>query len=351
VQRLVIGVPARNESGTIADVVTSLEHGSLRLGEGIRSELVMAYQPGGDDTLDAWEGVAGRVPRTVLAAPAGELGKGRNVKRLILHALESESHLLLVDADLRTDPGANIPRFVDALGVHRAGMVLPLWCRPRGQGNSTDFLACPLLYATAGARIRQPLAGQMLLSSAMLQTLDVGALPDDYGVDIALTVHALHRGLPVEQVVVPFPGHEAGTNSVEIMRNVGETMLALLGAASSPPRRDVQWPERWWVGQPLPTPTSRTLAEVIERSVPPDDLGPAFALLEAPAHVVLDLWCERLAQALQRARAGECAASLVADLVVPFLLHAEYRRRLELDQDAAEAYLGTLCARLADVLV
>ena len=98
--------------------------------------------------------------------------------------------------------------------------MLPLWRRPHGEGNSTDFLACPLVFACFGARIRQPLAGQRLLSTGLLGTVNEDRLPDDYGIDVALTVHALAEDRPVDQVLVPFPDHQPGTNSAEIMGDV-----------------------------------------------------------------------------------------------------------------------------------
>jgi hypothetical protein len=226
VEKLVIGVPAREEGATIAELAGALELGAAWLGEGTRSELVLAHQPGGDDTLDRWQSHRFRVANRVLHGPDGASGKGRNIKRLIRHALEAEAHLLLVDADLRSYPPSNVGLFVATDRLSRGGMVLPLWCRPSGEGNSTDFLACPMLFAIFGARVRQPLAGHMLLTRRMLGTIPVDALPDEYGVDVALTMHALNEGLPLDQVVVPFPGHDAGGNSHRIMEDVARMVLA-----------------------------------------------------------------------------------------------------------------------------
>ena len=61
---------------------------------------------------------------------------------------------------------------------------------------SASAALSPLIFAGFGARVRQPLAGQMLLSTRLLATIDVDELPDDYGVDVALTMSALDRGLP-----------------------------------------------------------------------------------------------------------------------------------------------------------
>jgi hypothetical protein len=227
-------------------------------------------------------------------------------------------------------------------------MALPLWCRPRGEGNSTDFLACPVLFAAFGARVRQPLAGQMLLTSRMLGTVDVDALPDDYGIDVALTMHALTQDLPVDQVVVRFPGHQAGGNSRQIMENVARVMLTILAQQPVIDRRDVSWPPRWWQAQNPPPPSSRSLRLMVEQAAPADQLADVFALISGPPEVVRDFWCDRLAGAMRGARAGRPIPPLVASLVSPFLVHAEYRRSGEVDLSDAEAYVADLCFRLAD---
>jgi hypothetical protein len=350
VHNLVIGVPAHNEAATIAELAGALEVGAALLGEGTRSELVLAYQPGGDDTLARWHSRTFRIPQRVLYGPDGVSGKGRNIKQLIRHARESDAHLLLVDADLQFYRPTNVAQFVSTDRLSRGGMVLPLWCRPRGQGNSTDFLACPLLYALFGARIRQPLAGQMLLTYRMLETIELDALPDDYGVDVALTIHGLNEGLAIDQVVVPFPGHEAGDNSRRIMENVTSAMLSFVGRPVEITRRDVGWPDEWWNGQTTLPPSTRSLRVLIEEVVVREQRPQLTAMLSGSPLEVRDFWCDRLAAATRMARAGHAVGPLVTDLVGPFLVHAEYRRHVELDLAGSEAYVADLCTQLADAV-
>lgn len=346
-EELVIGVPACNEGRTVAQLADALELGSARLGEATRCELVMAYQSGVDDTLDQWRSRPFRIPHRVLSCPDGLTGKGRNVKLLIRHAQERGAHLLLVDADLGSYPPANVDLFVRAGPLGQAGLIVPLWCRPRGQGNSTDFLACPLLFAAFGARVRQPLAGQMLLSNRLLSSIDADSLPDEYGIDVAITMHALDEGLPVTQVVVPFPDHEGGGNSDRIMVDVATAQLARLAAKPGVDRRDVRWSARYWERFSVPPPSARSLEALIDRVVPEGESRQWRNLLGAPPHVVRDLWCDSLAGAVRGARAGDSISDLAAGLVYPFLVHAEYRRRVDVDLAGAERYVSDLSYRLA----
>jgi hypothetical protein len=355
VEKLVIGIPARNEAATIAELAETLEVAAALFGEGIRSELVLAYQPGGDDTLERWHSRQFRLPHKVLYGPEGVSGKGRNVKQLILYAREAGAHLLLVDADLRFYQPSDVAQFVGTDRLSKGGMTLPLWCRPRGQGNSTDFLACPLLYAMFRARIRHPLAGQMMLANKMLETIEIDVLPDDYGIDVALTMEGLNEGLAIDQVVVPFPGHEAGGNSGQIMEDVARAALTFLAPGVESRRTDVSWPHEWWKGQTILSPSSRSLRGLIDKLVA-DNLvsnerhGRLTAMLDASPVEVRDFWRDALAAATRSAQAGHPIDSLVSDLVGPFLVHAEYRRRLELEFADAEAYVADFGIRLADAV-
>lgn len=345
--RLVIGIPARNEGENIAQLADRLELGSVSLGEATRCELVLAYQSSSDDTLERWQARHFRRPHRVLRCPEGATGKGRNVKLLIGHAQDTDANLLLVDADLRSYPPGNVTRFVQAEPPGRSGLTLPLWCRPRGEGNSTNFLACPLLLASFGARVRQPLAGQMLLSRRLLARLDVERLPDDYGVDIALTMAALDHGLPVAQVAVPFPDHVGGGNSHHIMADVASAMMRRLAEGPVTARPDVRWPERYWEGQTWLPPSSRSLEPLLLELASPPDLERALALLDEAPEVVRDQWCQQLAAAVAGARRGEAIPELVEALAVPFLVHAEYRRRVDIDLEGAESYVESLGRQLA----
>ena len=344
-QRLVIGIPARNEASTIADLVGALEQGAVMLGEGVRCELVLAYQPGDDDTLARWEGHRFRLSNRVLHGPHGDVGKGRNVKRLISHAREQGAHLLLVDGDLGSYHPAAVSAFGNYRQLARGGLVLPLWCRPHGEGNSTDFLACPLIYSCFGARVRQPLAGQRLLSTSLLATLDDDRLPDDYGIDVALTVHALAENRPVDQVLIPFPDHEAGTNSAEIMADVARTLLGLGSELRRVSRTDVNWPDRWWHGQARAAPAPRSLLAQMDAGS-----DASSSLLDAAPDQVRDRWCQAVAAAVRLTREGADVGRVATDLVDAFITHAEYRRRLDGDLDRSEAYVADLGRRMAALL-
>lgn len=357
-RHVVIGVPARNEGSNIAQLAGALEAGAALLGEVATCELVLAYQTSTDDTLVQWVARPGRLPRRVLYCSPELSGKGRNVKLLVDYSRERDADLMLVDADLRDYPELNVARFVSVAYDRDLDFVLPLWCRPWGQANTTNYLASPLLRAAFGARVRQPLAGQMFLGRSFLQDLDADALPDDYGIDLAITIAALAGGRSMGQVVLPGLQHESRDgNSERIMFQVAYAALGIV--AGSPPveRRDVSWPDRYWDRLEWPDgPSRETMAftAIVEREAARYELAAGDewrTLIKASSDEVADLWCAQLAKAVVRARAGDDLTDVARELVGPFFVHAEHRRRQPRPDIAdAERYVADLGDRLAEHL-
>jgi hypothetical protein len=354
VPSLVIGVPARNEASTIARVGDYLERGAALVGEMAVTELVLGYQTSEDDTLAQWRDRSHRIRQRVLECERGATGKGRNVKLIARHCVETEADLLLVDADLRHYEPSNVARFVSAAYRDNLDFVLPLWCRQWGHGNSTNYLASPLLRALYGARVRQPLAGHMFIGRSLLQALNIDALPDDYGVDIALTMSVLDWGGRIGQV--PLSGisfEERQINSEEIMRDVASAMLARVSNAPGLDRNDVTWPKRYWEDLQWP---SDSEPSIVERDGargwvalgPAAPTRPEDAAVESHAQTA---WCAELASAVRAVRRGASVRAVVEDLVEPFFAHASTRSRQARPAFAeAEAYVHALGDKLSEAL-
>jgi hypothetical protein len=333
-RHVVIGVPARNEGETIAALCDALDHGASLLGEVATAEIVLAYQDSDDDTLHKFRHLHTSTPRRVLRCPPGAAGKGRNLKLLIEHAVSMSADLLLVDGDMRDYSPYTLARFVAAGYDGRYEQVLPLWCRPWGHANVTNHLAAPALAAMYGAQVRQPLAGHRFVSRAMLRRVDLTDLPDDYGIDVALTMAVLDSGGRTGQVVMEHIEHDdRQLNSEAIMVEVAAALLARFGRGPTPDRRDVVAPTDYahrlrWSDEHTPS-SSDTAVE-----------------LEARDH-----WIDALAGAIRAARAGADVRDAAAALVGPFAAHADARRRRPRpDVGTAEAYVWQLGNDLAALL-
>jgi hypothetical protein len=327
-RHLVIGIPARNEASTIVALCDALESGAALLGEVATVELVLAYQDSEDDTLARFVERPGRLPWRVLRCPSGTEGKGRNVKLLIEAAVHSRADLLLVDGDMRDYRPGDVARFV-ARGYDRGwDSALPLWCRPWGHANVTNYLAAPLLVALYATQIRQPLAGQRFLANAWLQQAPRD-LPDDYGIDLALTMAVLDSGGQIGQVLMPWIDHDARQlNSQRILQEVASTALRRVQGEPFGGRSDLRPPDGY--EQHLSWPPQE-----------PDTTRPGRAL--ATPATTQAAWLDALSAAVTRAREGADAEILAAGLVEPFFAHVEARRsNPRPDVPVAESYVWAL---------
>ncbi len=351
--RLLIGVPARNEAERIVELAGRIESGAALLDASYDSRLALAYQTSDDDTLDRFTARPSRLPQVVLQSPRAIVGKGANVKLLMRRALEDgDDFLLLVDADLGDYDPRNLLRVIDAAEQHGHSLVLPLWCRPQGQGNTTNYLASPLVHATHRARVRQPLAGHMLLDRSLLERLDVDALPDDYGIDIMITLTALETDLPVGQVPLVAPAHPSKEgNSERVMVEVATAVLQALAQVPTADRPDVCLPERYWDGWDWPRNggiDTDHVDVILQHAGTDEELDSWLALGDASDVDVAEMWSDHLADAVRRVRSPHAdLGRIVDDLVCPFFVHAEHRARRRTSVAELEEYVADLGIRLA----
>jgi hypothetical protein len=350
---LLIGVPARNEAERIVELADRIEVGTSLLDRDVECELALAYQQSDDDTLERFTARRAHIPQLVVRAPEPVVGKGANVKLLLTRALDDRAdYLLLVDGDLGDYDPRNLAGVLDAARRDRLDLVLPLWCRPYGQGNTTNYLASPLLFATHRARIRQPLAGHMLLHRSLLEQLDVDALPDDYGIDITLTLTALTTGASIGQVGLHAPEHPSKEgNSRRVMVEVATAVLGALARLPAADRPDVAWPDGYWRGWEWPRnggDEADHVAVILQHAASESELEAWLALGDATDAEVAEMWSDHLADAVRRSRSPHAdLARIVPDLICPFFVHAEYRARRGATVAELESYVADLGLRLA----
>jgi hypothetical protein len=350
--RLLIGIPARNEAGSIVALAERLEHGAASL-PSCTTRLALAYQPSDDDTLDRFVERPTSLPQLVVESADGVAGKGANVKLLLRQALEDgDDYVLLVDADLTNYDPCNVARSVAFAERNAHQLVLPLWPRPQIQANTTNYLACPLLFATCGARIRQPIAGHMLIGRSLLERLDIDALPDDFGVDVVITLTALRDHARVGQVDLVAPDHPSKTgNSQRVMVQVATSLLRALTTMPRIDRRDVTWPDGYWAKWAWPRNAGIEpdyVDVILQHAASETELARWLGFGEAGDEAVAEMWCDNLADAVRRIRSPHPdLARIVDDLVCPFFVHAEHRAHRAGSVAELEAYVSDLALRLA----
>jgi glucosyl-3-phosphoglycerate synthase len=217
-QRVSVIIPARNEAGTVAEVVWQIRDALLPAG--LVDELVVIDSDSDDGTAE----VARSAGATVFAAREVDTGteavpgKGEALWKSLF--VSTGDLLVFIDADL-TEWG---PHFV-------SGLLGPLLSQPDVQlvkgfydrladdlpgaevvapqgGRVTELCARPLLnlYWPELAAVVQPLAGEWAIRRSLLESLPI---PVGYGVEFAtLTDTYLRHGLPaIAQVDLGRRGH------------------------------------------------------------------------------------------------------------------------------------------------
>jgi hypothetical protein len=259
----VIGIPARNEAATVAQVVAAADAGLQRFCAG-ENLIVLADNGSTDGTPEAFRSARAVTPQEIIhTGSAAETGKGTNVLALVDVAIGlNADRLILLDADVRSVTPEWIGRFAAATPADQPILATPIYMRDRYEAEVTAHIARPLVAALWGTVVQQPIGGDFALTRPALRQVARWPRPDSvylYGIDIWLTTGALQAGYPVAEVDLGMKLHRPGFPKV--LRLPLEVVDSLFHAAlrlgpDGPNSTDLMLPAQ------LPT--------VMDRSVPQD---------------------------------------------------------------------------------
>lgn len=232
-------LPSRNEPATIAAVTTAVD---TALAEH-RSVIVHADSsdtPATADQFTATATQAAKVPLTGLIR-----GKGAQILAAAhLPDLTGIDAVLIADTDTRGPDPAVYAALLDHV---RAGAAIAVADYPRhwDEANLTNHLARPLIAATTGHDVPQPLAGDLALSRPALDAalraaralpVEVSACVDGYGIDAFLLLTAATVG-PIASVRFDQPKQHAGSfaHLAAIYHQAVPVLLHLTRTGKPPP--------------------------------------------------------------------------------------------------------------------
>jgi len=211
---IVVGIPSLNEASTIGHVVTAAVQGLRRLGVIDRAVLVNADNGSRDGTPDVFAATAGSTPHEVVITPAENSGKGTNVLAIMQAACRLDARqVILLDADVRSIEPEWIGRLLEAVDTDEPTLATAVYRRNRFEGNTTNHLISPLIGATLGARVEQPVAGDFAFNRALLNAAMTWPVPESahlYGIDAHLSANAVLHGARVVQVPLGRKIHNPG---------------------------------------------------------------------------------------------------------------------------------------------
>ncbi|MFE1958373.1 hypothetical protein [Streptomyces sp. NPDC059479] len=302
-------LPSRNEPATIAAVTAAVD-AALNDPEAV---IVSADSSDHPATADRFTGTPTRARKiSLIGLPRG---KGAQILHALPHIPGATGTVLIADTDTLT-PEPDVYRALLA----RAGTGCSIADYPRywDEANLTSHLARPLIAATTGHDVPQPLAGDLALSVGAVnavRTTKTGLRPclatevDGYGIDAFLLLAAARTG-PITSVPVRAPKRHAPSFShlPQIYAQAVPVLLSL--TATSPAPREPR------AGTPLYRPADRILdpdrrAFMIATL---DELAPALPRYEARP------WPLPVADAWRAVRNGE-SPHKAARTLWPYYIH------------------------------
>ncbi|MET8723796.1 hypothetical protein [Streptomyces misionensis] len=263
-------LPSRNEPATIAAVTAAVDAALDDLGA------VIVHADSSDTPATVRQFAA--TGTTTAKVPLTDLVRGKGTQ-ILAAACRSEiataEAVLIADTDTRNPDPAVYRALLDRV---RAGAAVAIADYPRywDEANLTNHLARPLIAATSGHDVPQPLAGDITLSAAALDAAlravaalpaEVAACVDGYGIDAFLLLTAATIG-PIVSVRFDRPKQHAGSfpHLPAIYQQAVPVLLHLTAA-----RRPV----------PVPRGQNQASYRVADRAVEPTRLATMLTTLDS----------------------------------------------------------------------
>jgi Glycosyltransferases involved in cell wall biogenesis len=193
-------VPAFNEEERIEATVAALY-------KGVRCDRVVVVDDGSHDAT----GERARRAGAAVVPLSRNGGKGRALRRGIEEVLRGGAGvdvLLLADADLGPAAARLVP-LVQAVREQGKDLAIASFSSRGGFGLAKRIAAAGI-YRLTGRLFASPLSGQRALSRRALDL--AAAFPAGWGVEVAMTVKAIERGLDVIEVPIALSHRETGKN-------------------------------------------------------------------------------------------------------------------------------------------
>ena len=227
--KIAVLIPCYNEALTVQKVVTDFRRA-------LPEAVIYVYDNNSTDSTAELAAAAGAVVRHEY-----QQGKG-NVIRRMFREVDATAYIL-VDGD-DTYPAEAAPRMVRAVTEHQADMVVGDRLsstyytqnkRPfHNFGNDLVRFCTNRLF---GGRIKDIMTGYRAFSYRFVKTYPV--LSHGFEIETEMTIHALHRNMQVENVVIDYRDRPAGSESKLNTYTDGFKVLRTIGRLYKEDRKSV----------------------------------------------------------------------------------------------------------------
>ncbi len=226
---LVIGIPSYNEEDSIKYVTETIDRGLRKWFPELKSVIVNADNNSLDRTKDVFMSSSTITKKVYLNTGKNVKGKGKNVLRIFKFAkLNKAKAVALFDADVKSIESKWVYLLLSPIIKDKVDLVTPLYRRNRMEGNTTNHLMYPYLYAVYNKKIQQPIGGEFALSKKLYKKIIVQKKwPSTYlyGIDVMITVLALKNKMTLKQ---QYLGRKMHKPSFPKQRKISNTELDTL---------------------------------------------------------------------------------------------------------------------------
>ncbi|MDI6903367.1 MAG: glycosyltransferase [Methanocellales archaeon] len=151
----------------------------------------------------------------IVMRKSGETGKGGAI-RDIMRVATKANMLAIVDNDLISITPSWMDHLLRPIAFGIADFTTPRYIRDKHDGGVTKLLTYPMITTLFGDEIRQPMGGEVGLSSELIRCcLDHPLSPDDWGIDTFITFVALANGLRIQEAPLGPKFHESTSKYVK----------------------------------------------------------------------------------------------------------------------------------------
>lgn len=224
---IVIGIPSRNEADSIRFVTETIDKGLIKHFPKYKAIIVNADNNSKDNTKKVFLSSNTNCDKKYIKTTLN--GKGRNVLEIIKYASKVNAKAIaLFDADVKTTSSEWIRLLLEPVLIENFDFVTPLYRRNRMEGNTTNHLMYPYLYAIYNQKIQQPIGGEFAMSKKLyVKVINNRKWKSTYlyGIDIMLTTLALKNKMKIKQ---QFLGRKMHKPSFPKQRLISSTELDTL---------------------------------------------------------------------------------------------------------------------------
>ncbi len=203
--KIVVIIPSLNEEKNISHVTKTVDKGLMTISKKITIEALIVNADSGssDKTRSVFEKTQTYFPKKSFLFDGKNKGKGKNIYETLKKYIQKTDYFMMFDSDLKSISPMWIKKMFFSLIESNSDLVIPIYERNRYEGNTTNHLSSPLIYACFGKYIAQPIAGDFAFSAKLANKIikSVSQKSDyAYGIDSLITLTALINNYTITQI-------------------------------------------------------------------------------------------------------------------------------------------------------